>query len=48
MASMVSLMTPEHFVYELLWESLHLAMDLANADAMFLDVACKFEGYYER
>ncbi|KAG2435357.1 hypothetical protein HXX76_007430 [Chlamydomonas incerta] len=46
--SMASLMTPENFVYyELLLEAVAAKMDLAAVKAVFLDVACKFEGYYE-
>jgi hypothetical protein len=48
-ACMVSLHTPENFTYyEMLLEALHDKMDLANVDAIFLDVACKFEAYYDR
>ncbi|KAG2438299.1 hypothetical protein HYH02_010996 [Chlamydomonas schloesseri] len=47
--SMASLLTPENFVYyELLLEAAAAKMDLAAVKAVFLDVACKFEGYYER
>ena len=47
--AMVSLQTEENFVYyEVLLEALHQKMDLAIVKAVFLDVACKFEGYYHR
>ncbi|EFJ39608.1 hypothetical protein VOLCADRAFT_100765 [Volvox carteri f. nagariensis] len=47
--AMVSLHTEEDFVYyEVLLEALKQRMDLASVKAVFLDVACKFEGYYKR
>ncbi|EFJ42130.1 hypothetical protein VOLCADRAFT_97808 [Volvox carteri f. nagariensis] len=47
--AMVSLHTEENFVYyEVLLEALKQRMDLASVKAVFLDVACKFEGYYKR
>ena len=46
---MVSLHTEENFVYyEVLLEALNKKMDLTNVKAVFLDVACKFTGYYQR
>ncbi|GLC39795.1 hypothetical protein PLESTM_000942800 [Pleodorina starrii] len=48
-ASMASLMTPENFVYyEVMLEALNEKMALEEVDVIFLDVACKFEGYYNR
>lgn len=48
-ASMASLMTPENFVYyEVLLEAVNKKMALEDVDVAFLDVACKFEAYYER
>jgi len=47
--AMVSLHTEENFVYyEVLLEALNKKMDLVAMKAVFMDVACKFEGYYNR
>ncbi|GLC43675.1 hypothetical protein PLESTM_001502900 [Pleodorina starrii] len=47
--AMVSLHTEENFVYyEVLLEALRQRMDLPSVKAVFLDVACKFEGYYNK